>query len=221
MGLGERHRAVAVRVALLEPFEVVRHVLELARDAHDGLAAAPEQLLDLGALLGSTTNSKTRTELIVLLIGTGVGTAFVYSVAATVAPGWFPESFREHDRVMADTHALALFIAKGLLEATGGAAPAFAPPSFQAVARVIVVSNNSTDRTLARAEEAASRERPGERWKAPQAEAGGLEGLQGGGVVLVQGGLELVDQAGALLDLGDRPHVVEVRTPGAVGRHRG
>jgi prephenate dehydrogenase len=43
----------------------------------------------------------------------------------------------EHDRVMAETHALALFIAKGLLATTGGAAPAFAPPSFQAVSRVI------------------------------------------------------------------------------------
>jgi Cu+-exporting ATPase len=33
------------------------------------------------------------------LIGTGVGAAFLYSVAATVVPGWFPESFHEHGRV--------------------------------------------------------------------------------------------------------------------------
>ena len=33
------------------------------------------------------------------LIGTGVGAAFVYSVAATVAPGLFPASFQEHGRV--------------------------------------------------------------------------------------------------------------------------
>jgi Cu+-exporting ATPase len=33
------------------------------------------------------------------LIGTGVGAAFLYSVAATVAPDLFPESFREHGRV--------------------------------------------------------------------------------------------------------------------------
>jgi Cu+-exporting ATPase len=33
------------------------------------------------------------------LIGTGVGAAFLYSVAATVAPGLFPESFHEHGRV--------------------------------------------------------------------------------------------------------------------------
>ncbi len=33
------------------------------------------------------------------LIGTGVGAAFFYSLAATVAPGLFPESFHEHGRV--------------------------------------------------------------------------------------------------------------------------
>ena len=33
------------------------------------------------------------------LIGTGVGAAFLYSVAATVAPGLFPASFHEHGRV--------------------------------------------------------------------------------------------------------------------------
>jgi Cu+-exporting ATPase len=33
------------------------------------------------------------------LIGTGVGTAFLYSVAATIAPGLFPASFHEHGRV--------------------------------------------------------------------------------------------------------------------------
>jgi len=33
------------------------------------------------------------------LIGTGVGAAFLYSVAATIAPGLFPESFHEHGRV--------------------------------------------------------------------------------------------------------------------------
>ncbi|MCI0432895.1 MAG: HAD-IC family P-type ATPase, partial [Gemmatimonadetes bacterium] len=34
-----------------------------------------------------------------MLIGTGVGAAFLYSVAATVAPESFPDSFREHGRV--------------------------------------------------------------------------------------------------------------------------
>src|SRR5690606_26033709 len=33
------------------------------------------------------------------LIGIGVGAAFVYSIAATVAPQWFPDSFVAHGRV--------------------------------------------------------------------------------------------------------------------------
>ncbi|HEU4693459.1 MAG TPA: copper-translocating P-type ATPase [Vicinamibacterales bacterium] len=33
------------------------------------------------------------------LIGTGVGAAFIYSVAATIAPGLFPASFHEHGRI--------------------------------------------------------------------------------------------------------------------------
>ena len=40
---------VGVGQALLQAFEVVRHVLQLADDLEDGLAAAPEQLLDAGA----------------------------------------------------------------------------------------------------------------------------------------------------------------------------
>jgi prephenate dehydrogenase len=43
----------------------------------------------------------------------------------------------EHDRAMADTHALAFFVAKGLLDAHAGEGVAFAPPSFQAIARTI------------------------------------------------------------------------------------
>ena len=33
------------------------------------------------------------------LIGTGVGAAYLYSLAATVVPGWFPDGFRMHGRV--------------------------------------------------------------------------------------------------------------------------
>jgi prephenate dehydrogenase len=42
-----------------------------------------------------------------------------------------------HDRVMAATHALAFFVAKGLLDVGAGENVPFAPPSFQAVARTI------------------------------------------------------------------------------------
>ncbi len=42
-----------------------------------------------------------------------------------------------HDYVMANTHALAFFVAKGLLEAGSGQGVPFAPPSFQALSHVI------------------------------------------------------------------------------------
>jgi prephenate dehydrogenase len=45
-----------------------------------------------------------------------------------------PES---HDRVMAHTHALTFFVAKGMIDAGAGMDVPFAPPSFQAIARTI------------------------------------------------------------------------------------
>lgn len=42
-----------------------------------------------------------------------------------------------HDRVMADTHALAFFVAKGMIETGAGKDVPFAPPSFQAMAQTI------------------------------------------------------------------------------------
>jgi prephenate dehydrogenase len=45
-----------------------------------------------------------------------------------------PES---HDRVMAHTHALTFFVAKGMIDAGAGMSVQFAPPSFQALARTI------------------------------------------------------------------------------------
>jgi prephenate dehydrogenase len=42
-----------------------------------------------------------------------------------------------HDRAMADTHALAFFVAKGMLDAHAGEGASFTPPSFQAIARTI------------------------------------------------------------------------------------
>jgi prephenate dehydrogenase len=45
-----------------------------------------------------------------------------------------PES---HDRVMADTHALAFFIAKGMIDAGAPVGAPFAPPSFQGIAHTI------------------------------------------------------------------------------------
>ena len=49
------------------------------------------------------------------LIGTGVGAAYLYSVAATLVPGWFPESFREHGRVGVYFEAAAVIVTLVLL----------------------------------------------------------------------------------------------------------
>lgn len=42
-----------------------------------------------------------------------------------------------HDRLMADTHALALFIGRALLEVEGAEEKALVPPSFRALARLM------------------------------------------------------------------------------------
>ncbi len=49
------------------------------------------------------------------LIGTGVGASFLYSVAATLVPDWFPESFREHGRVGVYFEAAAVIVSLTLL----------------------------------------------------------------------------------------------------------
>jgi prephenate dehydrogenase len=42
-----------------------------------------------------------------------------------------------HDRIMAHTHALTFFVAKGMIDAGAGMDVPFAPPSFQAISRTI------------------------------------------------------------------------------------
>ncbi len=49
------------------------------------------------------------------LIGIGVAAAFIYSVVATVAPGIFPDSFREHGRVGVYFEAAAVIVSLTLL----------------------------------------------------------------------------------------------------------
>jgi Cu+-exporting ATPase len=49
------------------------------------------------------------------LIGTGTGAAFLYSLAATVAPGLFPESFQVHGQVAVYFEAAAVIISLTLL----------------------------------------------------------------------------------------------------------
>ncbi|KAA0219146.1 MAG: copper-translocating P-type ATPase [Lautropia sp.] len=49
------------------------------------------------------------------LIGIGVGAAFLYSVAATIAPQWFPDSFMAHGRVGVYFEAAAVIVSLTLL----------------------------------------------------------------------------------------------------------
>ena len=49
------------------------------------------------------------------LIGIGVTAAFVYSVVATVAPQWFPDSFRAHGRIGVYFEAAAVIVSLTLL----------------------------------------------------------------------------------------------------------
>jgi Cu+-exporting ATPase len=49
------------------------------------------------------------------LIGTGVGAAWLYSIAATVVPGWFPDSFQDHGRVGVYFEAAAVIVSLTLL----------------------------------------------------------------------------------------------------------
>jgi hypothetical protein len=49
------------------------------------------------------------------LIGIGVGAAFGYSLVATLAPGLFPESFREHGRIGVYFEAAAVIVSLTLL----------------------------------------------------------------------------------------------------------
>jgi P-type Cu+ transporter len=49
------------------------------------------------------------------LIGLGTGAAFIYSVAATVVPGWFPASFAAHGRIGVYFEAAAVIVSLTLL----------------------------------------------------------------------------------------------------------
>ena len=49
----------------------------------------------------------------------------------------YEQSAEHHDRVMAQTHALTFFVAKGMVDAGAGMDIRFAPPSFHAFARTI------------------------------------------------------------------------------------
>ncbi len=53
-----------------------------------------------------------------------------------------------HDKAMAETHALAFFVAKGMLDAGVDTKVPFAPPSFQAIARTVDVVRSDAGHLL-------------------------------------------------------------------------
>ena len=87
----------------------VRTWLELVLTAPVVLwAAAPFFVRWWQSILNKSPNMWT-------LIGTGVGAAFGYSVAATLVPHWFPASFQEHGRVGVYFEAAAIIVSLTLL----------------------------------------------------------------------------------------------------------
>ena len=55
------------------------------------------------------------------LIGLGVGLAYLFSLAAVLAPGWFPQEFREHDGAVGTYfEAAAVIVTLKALRAQGG-----------------------------------------------------------------------------------------------------
>lgn len=63
----------------------------------------------------------------------------VHALFETIGCQVIEQTPEAHDRVMAHTHALTFFVAKGMLDAGAGMDVPFAPPSFQALARAIEV----------------------------------------------------------------------------------
>src|ERR1019366_2790014 len=59
------------------------------------------------------------------------------ALSERIGSGVVEQTPEGHDRVMAHTHALTFFVAKGMIDAGAGMDVPFAPPSFQAIARTI------------------------------------------------------------------------------------
>jgi prephenate dehydrogenase len=66
-------------------------------------------------------------------------TARVREIYERVGCDILEQGSHDHDRAMAETHALAFFVAKGILDAAVGMNVPYAPPSFQAIRRTVDV----------------------------------------------------------------------------------
>ncbi len=116
-----------------------------------------------------------------------------------------PES---HDRIMAHTHALTFFVAKGMIDAGAGMDVPFAPPSFQAIARTIETVRSDAGHLFA----AIARDNP----FAAEARKGLVSALCSIDRTLDQQAAEVegaaVDPSTTIPDLGDRsPELKQTR----------
>lgn len=109
------------------PFTIVVTVLAMAGHRLNLFSMATQSWVELGLSLPIVLwagwpffsrgwdSVRNRSPNMWTLIGLGTGAAFVYSLAATVAPGWFPASFQAMGRVAVYFEAAAVIISLTLL----------------------------------------------------------------------------------------------------------
>jgi prephenate dehydrogenase len=117
-----------------------------------------------------------------------------------------------HDRVMAHTHALTFFVAKGMIDAGAGMEVPFAPPSFQAIARTIETVRSDAGHLFA----AIARDNPfaGEARKQLLVALGAIDRALDASISDLPGATTSPESTGrfAIPDLGDRsPELKETR----------
>lgn len=89
-------------------------------------------------LFGPTSLSRGERPLRVVLCDSGLdGLARGREFWTSLGCDCLEQSAEEHDRAMARSHALAFFLAKGLVEVGAGEGAAFSPPSFDAMRQTI------------------------------------------------------------------------------------
>lgn len=125
--LGENHLVLDVGSVKLEPVQTFRQVLG---DSVHWVGTHP--------LFGPTSMARGDRPLrVVICEGSAQAKHRARELWTTLGCEWIEQTSEEHDRAMARSHALAFFLAKGLLEIKAGEGAAFTPPSFEAIGKTI------------------------------------------------------------------------------------
>jgi len=125
--LRSEHLVLDVGSVKLEP---VRAMQELLGDDVDWLGTHP--------LFGPTSLARGDRPLrVVLTEGSAAGPSRARALWQDLGCECIEQSAETHDRAMARSHALAFFLAKGLLQIKAGEGAAFTPPSFEAIGKTI------------------------------------------------------------------------------------